>query len=65
MEKHKLDGKDKKIIEQLQIHARQPSTEIARKTRLPIDVVKYRIKRMEQAGIIKSYHAFLDSSRLG
>ena len=47
------------------INARQPNTQIARTTGLPIDVVKYRIKRLEQVGIIRSYHACLDPIKLG
>ncbi|MBW3015040.1 Lrp/AsnC family transcriptional regulator [Candidatus Woesearchaeota archaeon] len=61
----KIDQKDKKVLEQLQINARQSVSKIARKTKLPIDVVKYRIKKLEKEGIIKSYHAFLDPLKLG
>ena len=47
-EKVKLDGKDKKIIEQLQKDAKQSISDIARKTKLPRDLVKYRIKKLEE-----------------
>lgn len=65
MEKIKLDKKDKKILEELQRNARQTVSDISRKTGLPIDVVKYRIKKLEKQGVIKSYHAFLDHIKLG
>ena len=64
-EKLKLDSKDKKIIEQLQLNARQSISEIAKKTKLPRDVVKYRIKKMEQSGLIRQYHAFINPDMVG
>lgn len=64
-EKVKLDGKDKKIIEQLQRNAKQSTSQIARKTKLPRDVVKYRIKKLEENKVIRFYHAFLNPSKLG
>lgn len=64
-EKVKLDSKDKKIIEQLQINAKQSISDIARKTKLPRDVVKYRIKKLEENKVIRFYHAFLNPSKLG
>ena len=64
-EKVKLDNKDKKIIEQLQKNAKQSISDIARKTKLPRDVVKYRIKKLEEEKVIRFYHAFLNPSKLG
>ncbi|MBS3101846.1 Lrp/AsnC family transcriptional regulator [Candidatus Woesearchaeota archaeon] len=64
-ERIKLDGKDKKIIEQLQKNAKQSISQVARKTNLPRDVVKYRIKRLEENKIVRFYHAFLNPSKLG
>lgn len=64
-EKVKLDGNDKKIIEQLQLNCRQTIQEIAKKTKLPRDVVQYRIKRMEENGLIRQYHAFVNPSLIG
>ena len=61
----KLDSKDKKIIEQLQKNARQSIAEIAKKTRLPRDVVVYRIKKLEKTKVIRSHHTFLDHQKLG
>lgn len=64
-EKLKLDEKDQKIIEQLQLDCRQTIQEIAKKTKLPRDVVKYRIKKMEENKLIRQYHAFINHSLIG
>jgi DNA-binding Lrp family transcriptional regulator len=61
----KIDDKDRSIIKQLQTNARQTISQIAKKTRLPRDVVKYRIDRMEKNGLIKQYQAILDPLVLG
>jgi len=61
----KLDGKDKKIIRELQENCRQTIAEIAKKTKLARDVVVYRIKKLEQEGVIKQHHTMLDHSKLG
>ena len=47
-ERVKLDSKDKKILEQLQKNARLSIAEIAKNTKLPRDVVVYRIKKLEK-----------------
>jgi len=64
-EKAKLDSKDKKIIEQLQINARQTIAQIAKKTKLPRDVIAYRINKLEEQKVIRSHHTFLNPSKLG
>ncbi|MFC1647837.1 Lrp/AsnC family transcriptional regulator [Nanoarchaeota archaeon] len=64
-EKVKLDSKDKKIIEQLQTNCRQTIAQIAKKTKLPRDVVMYRIKRMETNEVIRAHHTMLNPSKLG
>ncbi len=61
----KLDEKDKKIIRELQENCRQTIAEIAKKTRLPRDVVVYRIKRLEEEEVIRQHHTMLDHSKLG
>lgn len=61
----KLDLKDNKILYQLDIHARQSNAEIAKKVRLSKDAIGYRIKKLEEQGIIRGYRAVIDSSRLG
>ncbi len=63
--KIRLDAKDKKILIELQKNARQSIAEIAKKTKLPRDVVVYRIKKFEQNKVIRAYHTFLNPQRLG
>lgn len=64
-EKVKLDSKDKLIVEQLQKNCRQSIAQISKKTRLPRDVVMYRIRRMEDLNVIRGHHTFLDPTKLG
>lgn len=65
MEGVKLDSKDKKILRELQENCRQTIAEIAKKTKLPRDVVVYRIKRLEQEQVVRQHHTMLDHSKLG
>jgi Lrp/AsnC family transcriptional regulator, leucine-responsive regulatory protein len=60
-----LDEKDKKIIKELQENCRQTIAEIAKKTKLPRDVVVYRIKKLEDNKVIKQHHTILDYQKLG
>src|SRR3989338_8857704 len=64
-EKVKLDSKDKKIIEQLQKNCRQTIAQIAKETKLPRDVVAYRIKKLEQNKVIRAHHTMLNPSKMG
>jgi DNA-binding Lrp family transcriptional regulator len=60
-----LDLKDRKILSQLDINARQTNVEIGRKVRLSKEVVNYRIQRLEKEGFIKGYQTIIDTSKLG
>jgi Lrp/AsnC family transcriptional regulator, leucine-responsive regulatory protein len=60
-----LDLKDKKIISELEMNARIPHSELAKKVRLSKQVVKYRIERLEKENIIQGYNALVDIARLG
>ncbi len=64
-EKVKLDSKDKKILEQLQKNCRQSIAQIAKKTKLPRDVVVYRIKKLEKNKVIREHHTLLNPHKLG
>lgn len=64
-ERAKLDSKDKKIIEKLQNNCRQTIAEIAKATKLPRDVVVYRIKKMEDQKVIRAHHTMLNPQKLG
>ena len=60
-----LNLKDKKILYQLDLNARQSLTQIGKKVDLSKNMVGYRIKRLEKNGIIKNYYTFIDGLRLG
>ncbi len=60
-----LASKDKAILAELGLDARQNLTALARKVRLSKQVVSYRIKQLEKMNIIRGYHAIPDVYRLG
>jgi len=47
-----IDLKDRKILYHLDLNCRQSNAQIGKKVRLSKEVVNYRIKRMEEEGII-------------
>ena len=61
----KIDLKDRKILFELDINSRQTLTQIGRKVGLPKTVVAYRIKRLQERGIIKSFYTVIDVYKLG
>jgi len=61
----KIDLKDRKILYELDLNARQSLNEIGKKVGLNKDSVAYRIKRMEDEGIIKKYSTVIDAFKLG
>ena len=61
----KLDLKDRKILYQLDLNCRQSNTQIGRKVGLSKEVVNYRIKRMQDLGIIKGFWTAINSLKLG
>lgn len=64
-DKIQLDVKDKKILKELDLNARQSNSNIAKATRLSKNIVNYRIKTMEELGLIKGYTTIFDYSKLG
>jgi DNA-binding Lrp family transcriptional regulator len=61
----KLNLKDKKILYCLEENSRQSNSAIAKKVGLSKDIVNYRIKKLEDSGIIRGYYTIIDFSRLG
>lgn len=61
----KLHVKDMKILKELDFDARQPVSQIAKKVGLSPEVVNYRIKQLENKGIISGYYPLVDLSKLG
>lgn len=63
--KNSLDAIDEKIVELLQDNARIAIKEIAAQVFLSSPAVTARMERLETRGIIKGYHATVDSVNLG
>jgi DNA-binding Lrp family transcriptional regulator len=61
----KLDLKDRKILYQLDLNARQSNTKIAKKVGLSKDVINYRIKKLQEEGFIKVFYSIIDFYKLG
>ena len=59
-----IDPRDVELLRLVQENCRLTAREISDRTDMPITTVFAKIKRMERLGIIKGYHAILDSTRL-
>lgn len=60
-----LDAKDKKILSELDMDARQSISSIAKKVGLSKEVVNYRIKQLEKKQVIKGYYTVINIAKLG
>lgn len=63
--KPKLDIKDKKILEELDLNSRQSNAQIARKVGISKDAVGYRLRNLEKQKIILGYYSLLNIAKLG
>ncbi|MEA3514792.1 MAG: winged helix-turn-helix transcriptional regulator [Nanoarchaeota archaeon] len=61
----KLDKKDKEILFELDLNARMPLTQLAKRIKLSPQTTKYRIERLEKKGVIRGYVTFFDASKFG
>lgn len=61
----KLDLKDRKILYELDINARQTASQIGKKVGLSKQVVTYRINQLIKTGVIEKFYAVYDTSKLG
>ena len=61
----KLDLKDRKILYNLDLNCRQSNTQLGKKVGLSKEVVNYRIKRLEEIGVINYYWTAINSLKLG
>jgi len=61
----KLDKKDRQILEILKENSRENYSKIAKKIMLSKDTIAYRIKRMENLGVIDKYSLNIQYSLLG
>ncbi|MFZ2071879.1 MAG: Lrp/AsnC family transcriptional regulator [Halobacteriota archaeon] len=60
-----MDKLDKRILEELQLEARNSFTKIAQKIGVSTATVSDRVKRLTEKGIICGYTAVLNTSKLG
>lgn len=60
-----VDLKDRKILYELDLNCRQSNAQIGKKVGLSKDVVSYRIKKMEDEGIISCYWTAINTYKLG
>ncbi|MBT8447844.1 MAG: Lrp/AsnC family transcriptional regulator [Gammaproteobacteria bacterium] len=61
----KLDAYDVRLLETLQRAGRSTAAELAQTVRLSPSQCQRRMKRLEEAGVIRGYVALLDTERLG
>lgn len=61
----KIDNTDRKILDILQTQGKITNAELAQRVGLSPAPTLERVKKLEKSNIIKSYHASLDSARLG
>jgi Lrp/AsnC family leucine-responsive transcriptional regulator len=60
-----LDGTNRQLIAALQVDARLSLAELGRRVGLSAPAVAERLTRLEQAGVIRGYHADVDPRALG
>ena len=60
-----LDSVDRQILAELQSDGRMTNVELARRVELSAPPCLRRVRRLEEAGIIKGYHAEVDPVSLG
>lgn len=62
---YKLDQIDRKILEILQTNAKITNAQLSKEVGLSPAPTLERVKKLEQTGIIESYHAKLDPAKIG
>ncbi len=61
----RLNIKDRKVLAELDKNARISCAQIGRKVGLSLEVVNYRIKKLEKLGIISKYQTVVNYAKLG
>ena len=64
-ETYVLDGIDRRLLNELQADAKRSLKEIGAAVGLSAPSVMERVRKLENAGIIRGYHALLDARKLG
>ena len=65
MSGHKFDEIDRHILEILQDNAKTTNAKLSQDVGLSPAPTLERVKKLEQAGVLKSYHAVLDKEKIG
>lgn len=65
MGRHKLDSIDLRILAELQAEGRITNVALAKRAEITPPPCLRRVRALEKAGLIRSYHADLDASALG
>ncbi|MBO0710360.1 MAG: Lrp/AsnC family transcriptional regulator [Acetobacteraceae bacterium] len=60
-----LDAVDRRILAELQLDGRMTNVELARRAGISAPPCLRRVRRLEEAGIIRGYHADSDPQKLG
>ncbi|MFW5918697.1 MAG: Lrp/AsnC family transcriptional regulator [Halanaeroarchaeum sp.] len=60
-----IDDTDRAILRELQRNARTPFSEIARRIDMSSATVHDRVKRLEEEGVIRGYHADVEPTAVG
>lgn len=61
----KLDKRDRQLLYELELNSRQSLKELAKKLRLSKNAVAYRLKNLQEQGVIKHFVTALNVGRLG
>jgi DNA-binding Lrp family transcriptional regulator len=65
MRRHKLDRIDRKILNDLQNSGRMTNVELAERAGISAPPCLRRVRKLEESGFIKGYHADLDPTSMG
>ncbi|MGV6812152.1 MAG: Lrp/AsnC family transcriptional regulator [Brevirhabdus sp.] len=65
MQMHKLDQIDRMILAELQADGRMTNVELARRVGISAPPCLRRVRTLEEAGLIRGYHAEVDARALG
>jgi Lrp/AsnC family leucine-responsive transcriptional regulator len=60
-----LDATDREIIRALELDARIPWAQLGKRVALTAPAVRERVRRMQRAGVITGYGAWIDPARVG
>ena len=61
----RLDAHDRALLAELQANARVTIAELARRVKLSQPAVRERVRRLEEAGVVRGYRALVDYRALG